>query len=117
MAHLVDNGDAVEFTLSNLGKGPGIVSELSFMTSSGDNLFEGALGEARSLAPGNYVPLLLPLGKQRPKEGAMLTMRITYSSASGYRYCTESDLLLVGEGRFSYQGHRRADLGSLPRRR
>jgi hypothetical protein len=115
MAQLIGNDDAVKFTLSNLGKGPGIVSQLAFMTPSGDNLLKEPLGEARSLAPRNRVPLILPLGEQRPKEGEMLTMQIAYSSASGYRYCTETDLLLIEQGRFSYQGHRRKDLGILPK--
>lgn len=110
MAELLEDGTILKFALSNLGKGPGIVNELTFVSSAGENLLKKPLGEARSLAPDNLVKLKLPLAKPL-HDGEMLTMRTLYSSASGYRYCTESKLQFRAPDRFSYQGHRRKDLG------
>jgi hypothetical protein len=110
MAELLKHGTILKFALSNLGKGPGIVNELTFVRSAGQNLLEKPLGEARSLAPGNLVRFELSLTKPL-QDGEMLTMKTLYSSASGYRYCTESRLQFRTPDRFSYQGHRRTDLG------
>jgi hypothetical protein len=101
-------GNVIEFALSNLGKGPGIVDELVLFGSSGDDLLVGGLDESRSLAPENRVPLEMSIGENRIAKGDEVTLRVRYQSASGFSYHTDSYLRLGDRYQFSYHGHRRS---------
>jgi hypothetical protein len=111
LAHLT--GNVMEFAVSNLGKGPGIVEEVELLSSSGANVFPERMREVRSLAVSNVADLTMELGDV-PIEGDELTLRVWYRSASGTCYRTDSLLRLAEDGRFSYHGHKRSPESHLP---
>lgn len=100
--------DAMYFSLTNLGKGPGIVHEVELLAPSGKNLFSGSLEDVRAIRPETVdtVDLEMKLSA-RPAIGQRLRLRTLYRSASDFPYVTDSYLVLDGNGDFRYRGHKR----------
>jgi len=100
---------AMYFSLTNLGKGPGIVHNVELLTPSGDNLFSGSLENVRAIRPATIdtVRLKMKLGTVRPVVGEEVRLRTLYRSASNFPYTTDSYLMLGTEGDFYYRGHQR----------
>jgi hypothetical protein len=106
-AHVIE--DVMHFSLTNLGKGPGIVHQVELLTHSGKNLFSGYLEDVRAIrpAPSDSVPLEMRLSAKQPVEGELVTLRVWYRSASNVGYVTDSCLELNADRYFRYRDHRR----------
>lgn len=97
------------FSLTNLGKGPGIVHDVELLTTSGKNLFSGSLENVRAIRPAtiDMVSLTMELGDTPPAVNEEVRLRTLYRSASDFPYTTDSYLVLKPNGAFRYRGHRR----------
>ena len=101
--------NVVHFSLTNLGKGPGIVHEVELLTPSGSNLFSGSLENVRAIRPATMdtVRLKMELGPVPPTVDEQMRLRTLYRSASDFPYATDSYLVLGTDGNFRYRGHKR----------